>query len=79
MNAPVVMSRAQYFLKIAEIKGDARAKNHDGEIELTSWSWGETQSVFPSDASRRSGGSVSMRDFQFTAASSAASSQFILH
>jgi type VI secretion system secreted protein Hcp len=66
------------FLKIAEIKGESRSKNHEDEIELTSWSWGETQSVFPSE-SRKSGGSVSMRDLQFTAKTSAASAQFLLH
>jgi type VI secretion system secreted protein Hcp len=67
-----------FFLKIAEIKGDARPKNHEGEIELVAWSWGQTQSVFPSET-RKSGGSVSMRDFQFTAVTGAASSQFLLH
>ncbi len=66
------------FLKIAEIKGDARSQKHEGEIEITSWSWGETQSVFPSE-SRKSGGSVAMRDFQLTAVTSTASCQFLLH
>jgi type VI protein secretion system component Hcp len=67
-----------FFLKIAEIKGSARSRTHDGETELMSWSWGETQTVFPSEA-RKSGGNVSMRDFEFKAATSAASSQFLLH
>jgi type VI secretion system secreted protein Hcp len=66
-----------FFLKIQEIKGDARAKSHENEIELVSWSWGETQSVFPSET-RKSGGSVSMRDFQFTAVSGTASSQLLV-
>jgi type VI secretion system secreted protein Hcp len=66
------------YLKIAEIKGEARAKNHENEIELTSWSWGETQSVFPSET-RKAGGSVSMRDFQLTAVTFCASAQFLLH
>jgi type VI secretion system secreted protein Hcp len=78
MSGSVLTSTARFFLKIAEIKGDARAKSHDGEIELASWSWGQTQSVFPSET-RKSGGSVSMRDFQFTAITGAASSQFLLH
>jgi len=72
MNAP------KYFLKIEEIKGDARSKNHDKEVEITSWSWGETQSAFPAEKVK-AGGSVAMRDFHFTAATGAASSQFILH
>ncbi len=66
------------YLKIAEIKGNARSKAHDGETELLSWSWGETQTVFPTEA-RKTGGSVSMRDFQVTAATSIASNQFLLH
>jgi type VI secretion system secreted protein Hcp len=66
------------FLKIDGIKGDARSDNHNEEIELASWSWGETQSVFPSET-RKSGGSVAMRDLQFTAVTSAASSQLLIH
>ena len=73
-----IVHAPSFYLKIAEIKGDARAKAHDGEVELASWSWGETQSVFPSET-RKSGGSVAMRDFQFTAVTGAASSQFLLH
>jgi type VI secretion system secreted protein Hcp len=60
------------FLKIEEIKGEARPKAHENEIEVLSWSWGETQSVFPSET-RKSGGSVTMRDFHFTARASSAS------
>ena len=66
------------FLKIAEIKGDSRSKNHEGETEVLSWTWGQTQSVFPSQA-RKKGGSVSMRDVRFAAVTSAASAQFLLH
>src|SRR5690242_1954363 len=66
------------FLKIAEIKGNARAKGHEGETEVVAWSWGETQSAFPSE-NRQTGGSVSMRDFEFTATSSTASPQFMVH
>jgi len=66
------------FLKIEGIKGEARAEKHNEEIELMSWSWGETQSVFPSDKSK-GGGSVSMRDLQFSAVTSSASSQLLIH
>jgi len=76
--APEIQHAPSFFLKIAEIKGSARAKTHDSETELSSWSWGETQSVVPSEA-RKTGGSVSMRDFQFTAVTSTASAQFLLH
>jgi type VI secretion system secreted protein Hcp len=78
MAAPSGITVPHYFLKIEEIKGDARAKSHDKEIEVVSWSWGETQSAFPAEKVK-AGGSVAMRDFQFTAATGAASSQFLLH
>jgi type VI secretion system secreted protein Hcp len=78
MSGPSNLPSPRYFLKIAEIKGDARAKAHDGEIEIASWSWGETQSVFPSET-RKTGGSVSMRDFELTMVTGAASAQFLLH
>jgi type VI secretion system secreted protein Hcp len=35
---------AEYFLKIDGIPGESVKKNHVGEIELLTWSWGETQS-----------------------------------
>jgi type VI secretion system secreted protein Hcp len=66
-----------FYLKIAEIKGEARAQVRPDEIELMSWSWGETQTVFPSET-RKTGGSVAMRDFQFIAKTGAASSQLLL-
>jgi type VI secretion system secreted protein Hcp len=63
------------FLKIAEIKGDSRSKNHEGEIEVRSWSWGETQDVARASPT---GDTVSMRNFQFSATTGAASAQFFL-
>src|SRR5437588_12948604 len=69
---------AHIFLKLDGIKGDARAQKHDGETEVSSWSWGETQSVFPSET-RKAGGSVTMRELEFSAVTSAASAQFFLH
>src|SRR5438876_1387817 len=71
------MTAPRFFLKIEEIKGDARPKGHEKEIEVASWSWGETQSAFPSE--KKAGGNVAMRDFQFTTATGAASSQLLLH
>src|SRR5262245_35399175 len=66
-----------YYLRIAEIKGEARQQARPDEIELMTWSWGETQTVFPSEA-RKTGGSVAMRDFLFTAKTGASSSQLLL-
>jgi type VI secretion system secreted protein Hcp len=71
-------SAPRYFLKIAEIKGDARTSKHEDEIEVSAWSWGETQSVFPAEKAKGTG-SVSMRDFEFTMNTGAASAQVLLH
>ena len=72
-----VMAVPRFFLKIDGIKGDARPKSHDGEIEIVSWSFGETQTGAVLDA-RKPVSSVAMRDFVFTAGTGAASSQLLL-
>lgn len=70
----------RFFLKIAEIKGDARPKNHDGEIELISWEWGETQeaAALPAGNSAKAGGSVAFREVVCTAVTGTASAQLLL-
>jgi type VI secretion system secreted protein Hcp len=35
-------AQADYFLKIEGIEGESDARNRQGEIEILSWSWGET-------------------------------------
>lgn len=73
------MQPPKYFLKIAEIKGDARPKSHDGEIELISWEWGEIQNAaaLPT-ANSKSGGSVAFREMVCSAVTGTASSQLLL-
>lgn len=66
-----------FFLKIAEVKGDSRAKGHEGEIDLHEWDWGETQAA--DLGARKAGGSVSMRDVECTSVTGAASPQLFLH
>jgi type VI secretion system secreted protein Hcp len=54
-----------YFLKIDGIDGESTDSKHKGEIDVQSWSWGETNS---GDAAHRGGmgaGKVSMQDFHF--------------
>ena len=53
-----------YYLKIAEIKGDAVHKEHEGEITVRSWGWGEKQSRA---AGHNEKGRVSMDNFVVTA------------
>ena len=41
--SPAVVHAAGY-LKIGDIKGESTDKDHKGEIEILSWSWGQTRS-----------------------------------
>ena len=59
------MAVVDYFLKIDGIDGEATDHKHKNEIDVESWSWGETNS---GDAANRGGmgaGKVAMQDFHF--------------
>jgi type VI secretion system secreted protein Hcp len=60
------MALVDYFLKIDGIEGESMDDKHKNEIDIQSWSWGETN---VGDAAFRGGlgaGKVSMQDFHFT-------------
>jgi type VI secretion system secreted protein Hcp len=57
------MAAVDYFLKIAGIDGESMAANHKGEIDIESWSWGESNPG--SRAAGAGAGKVSMNDFSF--------------
>ena len=38
------MAAVDYFLKVEGIDGESGDAKHKNEIDLESWSWGETQS-----------------------------------
>lgn len=60
------MAQVDYFLKVDGIEGESTDDKHKNEIDLESWSWGETNG---GDAAHRGGmgaGKVSMQDFHFT-------------
>ena len=60
------MAVVDYFLKIDGIEGESQDSKHKNEIDVQSWSWGESNS---GDAAHRGGmgaGKVSMQDFHFT-------------
>jgi type VI secretion system secreted protein Hcp len=59
------MAAVDYFLKLDGIKGESQDSKHSGEIDLESWSWGETQSGTHSSGGGGGAGKVSMQDFQF--------------
>ena len=54
-----------YFLKIDGIDGESTDKAHKGEIDLESWSWGESQSGAHVAGGGGGAGKVQMQDFHF--------------
>ena len=59
------MGAVDYFLKIDGIEGESEDSIHKGEIELESWSWGETQAGTSMFGKGSGAGRVTMQDFQF--------------
>jgi type VI secretion system secreted protein Hcp len=55
-----------YFIKFDGIKGESTDAKHKDEIDVESWSWGETNAGTPAGAGGGAGaGKVSMQDFHF--------------
>ena len=59
------MALVDYFLKIDGIEGESQDAKHGKEIELESFSWGETQQGSYSAGGGGGAGKVSMQDFHF--------------
>ena len=51
-----------YFLKLADVPGESVAQNHNGEIQVLSWSWGGTQTSTVSATTGSGAGKVSLSD-----------------
>jgi len=60
------MAQVDYFLKIEGIEGESLQKGHEKEIELMSFSWGESNAGSFSGNLGGGSGKVSMQDFHFT-------------
>ena len=60
------MAAVDYFLKIDGIQGESRDERHKDEIEIESFSWGETQSGTFAGGGGGGAGKVSAQDFHFT-------------
>jgi type VI secretion system secreted protein Hcp len=60
------MASVDYFLKIDGIEGESKDSKHKGEIDLTSWSWGQSNTGTFAAGGGGGGGKVSMQDFEFT-------------
>jgi type VI secretion system secreted protein Hcp len=54
-----------YFLKIDGIPGESQDDKHKGEIDVLSWSWGESQTGTMGTGGGGGAGKVDMQDFHF--------------
>lgn len=59
------MAVADFFLKIEGIEGESQDSKHKNEIDLESWSFGETQHGTSHAGGGGGAGKVSMQDFHF--------------
>jgi type VI secretion system secreted protein Hcp len=59
------MAHVDYFLKLKGIEGESTDKAHKNEIDLESWSWGETNSGTHASGGGGGAGKVAMQDFHF--------------
>ncbi|MGV6849079.1 MAG: Hcp family type VI secretion system effector [Marinibacterium sp.] len=59
------MAQVDYFLKINGIDGESTDSKHPNEIDVLSWSWGETNSGTHGTGGGGGAGKVSMQDFNF--------------
>lgn len=72
------MASTDFFLKIDGIPGESADGKHKEEIDLESWSWGETQGGGASFGGGGGTGKVSMQDFHFTMKVNKATPKLIL-
>ena len=66
-----------YFLKIDSVPGDSRDAHHPNEIEVVSFSWGESN-VAPLAGSGAGAGKVQVEELHFAAVMSSASPKLML-
>lgn len=69
---------AEYFLKIDTIEGESDKKGFEKQIEIQSFSWGESQSGSSDTGSGGGTGKVSMGDFSFVTSLNKASPKLFL-
>ena len=55
-------AQVDYFLKIEGIEGESETSGHEKEIEILSWSWGETNTSSHSSTTSDKTGSTSLQD-----------------
>jgi len=72
------MAAVDYFLKLDGIAGESTDSKHKEEIDLLSWSWGETNAGASSHGGGGGAGKVQMQDFHFTMEVNKASPKLLL-
>ena len=73
------MAQTDYFLKVDGVEGESGDAKHKGEIDVLSWSWGESNSGGHTGGAGHGAGKVSMQDFNFAMHVSKASPKLLLH
>lgn len=66
------------FLKITDVRGESKDKEHKDEIAIESFSWGATQLGTSSHGTGAGAGKVSMNDFHFVMRNNSASPTLFL-
>lgn len=69
---------SDYFLDIDGIKGEATDASHKDQIQLQSWSWGESQTGSFAANAGGGAGKVSMQDFHFSMSTNKASPELMI-
>jgi type VI secretion system secreted protein Hcp len=72
------MAAVDYFLKIDGIEGESADSKHKSEIDVQSFSWGETQSGTFAAGGGGGAGKVAMQDFHFVMQVNKASPKLML-
>lgn len=72
------MAAVDYFLKLKGIDGESAADGHKGEIQLESWSWGQTNSGTGHAGGGHGAGKVVAQDFHFVMSYNKASPKLML-
>jgi type VI secretion system secreted protein Hcp len=72
------MAAFDYFLKIDGIAGESVDSKHKDEIDVLSWSWGESHPTSPSAGGGGATGKVQMNDLHVSANLSKAGPQLLL-
>jgi type VI secretion system secreted protein Hcp len=72
------MAQVDYFLKIDGVEGESTDDKHKKEIDVQSWSWGETNGGTFSTGGGGGAGKVSMQDFNFVMRTNKATPKLML-